>query len=56
MTRHVIEHDGLEREYFVFLPSDYEDSANFPVAFFFTAIVAPAPAPAPEPRLRPPTG
>ena len=52
MTRHVIEHDGLEREYFVFLPSDYEDGANFPVAFFFTAIVAPEP----EPRLRPPTG
>ena len=34
MTRHVIEHDGLEREYFVFLPKDYEHGDEFPVVFF----------------------
>jgi poly(3-hydroxybutyrate) depolymerase len=33
-SRHTIEHDELEREYFVYLPSDYEDGADFPVVFF----------------------
>lgn len=34
MTRHTLMHDGLEREYFVFLPSAYGDGRDYPVAFF----------------------
>ncbi len=34
MTRHVLEHDGLEREYFVFLPSGYDGENDHPVAIF----------------------
>ncbi len=34
MTRHTIEHQGLEREYFVFLPARYETGADLPVVFF----------------------
>lgn len=34
MTRHVIEHDGLQREYFVFLPSVYDAAAKNPVSIF----------------------
>jgi polyhydroxybutyrate depolymerase len=34
MTRHVLEHDGLEREYFVFLPSSYDGDKDHPVAIF----------------------
>ncbi|MCH9695345.1 MAG: hypothetical protein K0U72_12615 [Gammaproteobacteria bacterium] len=34
MTRHVLQHDGLEREYFVFLPSAYDGQKEFPVALF----------------------
>ncbi|MGI9232319.1 MAG: alpha/beta hydrolase family esterase [Woeseiaceae bacterium] len=34
MTRHTLEHDGLEREYFVFLPSAYDDSTDYPAAIF----------------------
>ena len=34
MTRHVLEHDGLEREYFVFLPSSYDGEKDHPVAIF----------------------
>jgi poly(3-hydroxybutyrate) depolymerase len=32
--RHTIEHDGLEREYFVYLPAKYSDVAELPVVFF----------------------
>ncbi len=34
MTRHVLQHDGMEREYFVFLPSAYSASEDHPVAIF----------------------
>ena len=34
MTRHTIEYDGLEREFFVFLPSSYDGAASHPVAIF----------------------
>jgi polyhydroxybutyrate depolymerase len=34
MTRYVLEHGGLEREYFVFLPSSYDAKAELPVAIF----------------------
>lgn len=34
MTRYVLEHDGIEREYFVFLPSSYEGSKSRPVMIF----------------------
>ncbi len=34
MSRHTIEHQGLEREYFVYLPPGYEAAAVFPVVFF----------------------
>jgi polyhydroxybutyrate depolymerase len=34
MTRYVLEHDGLEREYFVFLPSTYNGEKDHPVAIF----------------------
>ncbi len=34
MTRYTLQHDGLEREYFVFLPSAYEDEAALPVVVF----------------------
>jgi len=34
MTRYSLDHDGLEREYFVFLPSNYKKGESLPVAFF----------------------
>lgn len=34
MARYVLEHDGLEREYFVFLPSSYDGEKDHPVALF----------------------
>lgn len=34
LTRYTLEHDGLEREYFVFLPPGYGDDQPHPVAFF----------------------
>ncbi|MEL7187052.1 MAG: hypothetical protein AAFN50_11570 [Pseudomonadota bacterium] len=34
MTRYTLIHDGLEREYFVFLPSDYHDSRDSPLVIF----------------------
>lgn len=34
MTRYVLEHEGLEREYFVFLPSSYDGLSDHPVAIF----------------------
>ena len=34
MTRHTLQHDNLEREYFVFLPSTYGGKQNLPVAIF----------------------
>tara|TARA_R110002096_G_scaffold120252_2_gene260478 strand:- start:424 stop:1428 length:1005 start_codon:yes stop_codon:yes gene_type:complete len=34
MTRHIIQHGGLEREYYVFRPSAYRETANSPVVFF----------------------
>jgi polyhydroxybutyrate depolymerase len=34
MTRYVLEHDGIEREYFVFLPSSYDGKQDLPVAIF----------------------
>lgn len=34
MTRYTLEHDGLQREYFVFLPSSYNDGGLHPVALF----------------------
>ncbi len=34
MTRYVLEHDGLEREYFVFLPSSYDGEKDHPAAVF----------------------
>jgi poly(3-hydroxybutyrate) depolymerase len=34
MTRHIMLYDGLEREYFVFLPTRYEGGAELPVVFF----------------------
>jgi len=34
MTRYTLEHDKLEREYFVFLPSNYGNGTKHPVAFF----------------------
>lgn len=34
MSRHVIGHDKLEREYFVYLPTDYEHGADYPVVIF----------------------
>lgn len=34
LTRHTLEHDGLEREYFVFLPSAYDSGAALPVVVF----------------------
>jgi len=33
-TRHTIRHDGLEREYFMYLPSMYKSGAELPVVFF----------------------
>lgn len=30
MTRYVLEHDGLEREYFVFLPTGYDGEEDYP--------------------------
>lgn len=34
MTRHTIRHDGLEREYFTYLPAIYKSGAELPVVFF----------------------
>ena len=34
MARYVLEHDGLEREYFVFLPSAYTGNEDYPAAIF----------------------
>lgn len=34
ISRYTIEHDGLEREYFVYLPAGYEKGADYPVVFF----------------------
>ncbi|MCH8249452.1 MAG: hypothetical protein IH913_07590 [Proteobacteria bacterium] len=34
MIRYTLQHDGLEREYFVFLPSSYDDAKDHPVAIF----------------------
>ena len=34
MARHVLAHGGLEREYFVFLPSSYDGRTRHPVAIF----------------------
>ncbi len=34
MTRYALEHEGLEREYFVFLPSSYGNGEQHPVVFF----------------------
>jgi len=34
MTRYVLEHDELKREYFVFLPSNYKSGGSHPVALF----------------------
>lgn len=34
MTRYATEHAGLEREYFVFRPSGYSETQNYPVVFF----------------------
>lgn len=34
MTRHTLVHDGLEREYFVVLPSAYDGERELPVVFF----------------------
>lgn len=34
MTRYTLEHGGLEREYFVFLPSMYDGEHRFPVSIF----------------------
>jgi len=34
MTRHTLAHDGLEREFFVFLPSTYDGDRQYPVAIF----------------------
>ena len=34
MARYVLEHDGLEREYFVFLPSAYTGEEDYPAAIF----------------------
>ena len=34
MARHAIEHDGLEREFFVFLPSSYDGTKPHPVVIF----------------------
>ncbi len=34
MTRHTIRHDGLEREYFIYLPAIYKSGAELPVVFF----------------------
>ena len=34
MTRHTVIHDGLEREYFVFLPSSYDSGRAMPVSIF----------------------
>lgn len=34
MTRYTLEHDGLEREYFVFLPSSYDGTDRYPAAIF----------------------
>ncbi len=34
MTRYVLEHEGQEREYFVFLPSSYDGKRDLPAALF----------------------
>ena len=34
MARHTLQHDSLEREYFVFLPSMYDGKQELPVAIF----------------------
>jgi polyhydroxybutyrate depolymerase len=34
MARYVLQHEGLEREYFVFLPSSYAGSQKLPVVIF----------------------
>ncbi len=34
MSWHTIDYQGLEREYFVYLPPGYEAAAEFPVVFF----------------------
>lgn len=34
MTRYTLDHDGLEREYFVFFPSSYGNGEQHPVAIF----------------------
>ena len=34
MTRHTLEHDGIGREYFVFLPSSYDATNRYPAAIF----------------------
>ena len=34
MTRYTLQHDNLEREYFVFLPSTYGGKQDLPVAIF----------------------
>jgi polyhydroxybutyrate depolymerase len=34
MQRYTLEHDGLLREYFVFLPTGYDETQQYPVAIF----------------------
>ncbi len=34
MSRYTIRHEGLEREYFVYLPESYDGRAEYPVVFF----------------------
>jgi hypothetical protein len=34
MTRYTLDHDGLEREYFVFSPSSYDNEQHYRVAIF----------------------
>ena len=34
MTRYTVQHDGLEREYFIYLPAIYKSGAELPVVFF----------------------
>jgi len=34
MQRYTLEHDGLSREYFVFLPTSYDETRQYPAAIF----------------------
>ena len=45
MTRYVLEHEGLEPEYFVFLPSSYDGPTGHPVAIFLQGYGGPATGP-----------